>query len=282
MPASSHRSRPHPDDDVPDELLIELEEDHAPADDLDALPPPRRGHVLLPTVAAFLLTCLGVACLMPDLVGQARTFVENVRPDQVTTRPALARPSTSNHQAQVPPSTEAIAAATASTAASTAVPGRTALPSAAMPTPSTPASAPAPGDPAASPQATPEDLLAGPVDDDVLQQLMEDSLPNRIAAQDPAAATGPQAAEVIEAAWTALSDDLLNGGWNAPHRQASVLTSTASLPGDGKLPATVSVAFMWIATTAAGELTDREISQVDLNHGSGAWAVDRIRTMGQS
>jgi len=263
VPTFLRSSHPHPDDEVPDGLLLELDDRDDPGTHA------RRGHVLLPAVGAFLLACIGAACLMPDLTADARHLLEPTGSTATAVRQA-ANPAVTSKNPPAPSPAAALANATASSA-----PAITDV----APGPASAPTSPAPAEPSA--QSTPEDLLAGPVDDDVLQQSMEDSLPNRVAAQDPVAAASPQAGEAVEIAWQALTADLLAGGWSQPHRQVAVLTTTATVPGDGTLPATVSVAFMWSATTAAGELTDREISTVDLNHGGSDWAVDGIRTMGQ-
>ena len=298
MPAFLRRPRPDdvpddmPDDEVPDELVLELDEE-GELDDQDdfeereagGVPAPR-GHVLLPAVGAFLLAGIGLACLMPDLAVDARHLLERAAGTTSAAEQAADRgvdPAAVSDDPDDPPAPPLGGALAPASAAPdrAALPGAPASPSAAPASSTASAAAPAARGESTGP-ASPPDLLAGPVGDDVLQQLMEDSLPNRLAAQDPAAADSPQAGEAVEVAWRALRQDLLAGGWSQPHRQVAVLTTTATVRGDGTLPATMSVSFMWSATTASGEFTDREISAVDLNRGGDTWAVDRIRTTGQS
>ncbi|WP_432563941.1 hypothetical protein [Kineococcus sp. SYSU DK003] len=80
----------------------------------------------------------------------------------------------------------------------------------------------------------------------------------------------------MDLAWDTLAHDLTAGGWSHPHQQAAVLTTTARAPGNGRLPATVAVVFMWRATTPTGEPIDRRLATVSLTRGSGQWVVSTI------
>lgn len=125
-----------------------------------------------------------------------------------------------------------------------------------------PATAGAGGDP---PAAAPADVLAGPVDDGVLQQLLTQSMPERLAASDPDAASSPTADRVAQEAWRALRADLDAGGWSHAHLQAHELVSKAPSHRPGQLPQETTVIIMWSATSPAGELQDRQLSVVRMD-----------------
>ena len=146
-----------------------------------------------------------------------------------------------------------------------ATPGGTAAPALSSTSPPTP--------------TQPADVLAGPVDDDVLQQLLTQSMPERLAASDPAAAASPAAQSAVDLAWQALSQDLGAGGWSQAHMQAHELVSDEHADQPGQLPSKTTVVIMWSATSSAGELQDRRMSAVKVDTTTAPVHVSEITTL---
>ena len=137
----------------------------------------------------------------------------------------------------------------------------------------------APGSPQQAAATPPADVLAGPVDDTVLQELLTRSMPERLSASDPDAAASAAAQRARETAWTALAADLDAGGWSQPHLQAQELISDTAPPAAGVLPEEVAVVIMWSATNTSGELEDRQLSMVRMRAtDDGSWSVQAITT----
>lgn len=251
-------------------------EDTAIEDDAiedDGLEEGRQMHrVLIPAAAAAGCLLVAAACLIPGVFDSVRNTVHSVVAPRTSTSAAVTPTPPTPSTGAVADSRSSESTGTAgsltegrpSSTLATSGPGRTSA------EPSTASSADTP--------PTPEDLLAGPVDDATLSNLMAESLPDRLEAQDPAAAASDEAKAVVDLAWTALAQDLANGGWGAPHQQAAVLTTTAHAPGGGKLPTTVAVAFMWSATASSGDQVDRRLATIALTRGSGQWTVNAIRS----
>jgi len=108
-------------------------------------------------------------------------------------------------------------------------------------------------------------VLAGPVDDNDLQRLLTQSMPERLGASNPEAATSVAAEAMVQVAWQALSDDLSAGGWNEAHMQAHELLSEDTADRPGHLPPETTVVIMWSASSPAGELQDRQMSAVRMD-----------------
>ncbi|ABS06087.1 hypothetical protein [Kineococcus radiotolerans] len=267
-----------------DDLLAELPEDDLSDEDDrddgdgghdgDDVEGPERAvpgrSVLLPSCAAALLAVVGALCLLPvPLPWEAPT-------------PAATSTTATERQATTPPTGNVEGGSASSPAppalTTTAGAPHPVLPPAASTTDSV---APSPPTPAAGEDAssipTPEDTLAGPVSDQVLQDLLNSSLPRDRAITDPALLGSTDGQELLEVAWQALASDVEAGGWTQPHQQAHAVLRTGR-DDTQDLPIVVDVVVMWAALDGQGERTERELSTVRVSKGSGSWAPGKITT----
>lgn len=187
--------------------------------------------------SAGLLLIVGVALLKPDLLHGAHT-PKPLSPASTAAAPTPAR--------------------SAAPARSTAAAHQSALTPPAQPAP--PAPTPQPADARATPHRsmTPADHLAGPVDDTVLQQLLEQSTPRVVHGPEPAAA--------VASAWRALKADLHAGGWSGLRRQAAVASTDPR-------PDRLAVTIMWAGTRPVTGPTDRRLTHLQLTSSGDTWKV---------
>jgi len=240
------------DDELGDS--IPLDQGAVIEDETSSSRPPSR-H-LAPAVAAVALAIAGVVCLAPLVL-----------PEHETAVPAKAASSAVGARQDSPPPTvtpegpvsgPVMAAAPPAIAASSAVVS-----------------------PAAPSAAAPEDLLAGPVSDQVLQDLLLDSLPADRTITDSALLESSDGRALLAAAWAGLAQDVQAGGWMQPRRQACAVMRRGRDDAQHHLPVVVDVMIMWAATSSSGDPTERELSQVHMNRGSGSWTVSGITTAGE-
>jgi hypothetical protein len=231
--------------------------------------------VLLPLGAAVVLAVVGAVCLLPvRLPWEAPT-----RPGTVTTAagPMATSPAGNSDGGA---GGRSASSPSPSAPASPAGSSRPALPSAPLDadvTPATPppASATAGADP--DPDPTPEDTLAGPVSDQVLQDLLISSLPPERTITDPALLASPDGQKLLEVAWQALAADVEAGGWTQPRQQAHAVLRTGR-DNTQAMPIVVDVVVMWAALDGQGQPIERELSTVRVSKGAGAWAAGKITT----
>lgn len=228
--------------------------------------------VLLPLAAAVVLAAVGAACLLPVRL-----------PWEASTPPPVSTTAAPPQALMTPPGTGGSGSASSTT--SPALAGATSPPASASTAPTAVSVAPstsmvgteaaAGADTSAIP--TPEDTLAGPVSDQVLQDLLISSLPPERTITDPALVGSADGGALLEAGWQALAADVEAGGWTQPRQQAHAVLRTGR-DDTQALPIVVDVVFMWAALAGQGEPTERELSTVRVTKGGGSWVAGKITT----
>lgn len=227
--------------------------------------------VLLPLGAAVVLAVVGAVCLLPVRL----PWEAPASPGTATTAAGPMTPSPAgNHDGGNDDKSDGRSASSSSpsTPASPAGSSRPALPP-----PASTAATGADPDPGPTPEDTPEDTLAGPVSDQVLQDLLTSSLPPERTITDPALLTSSDGQKLLDVAWQALAADVEAGGWTQPRQQAHAVLRTGR-DNTQAMPIVVDVVVMWAALDGQGQPTERELSTVRVSKGGGAWAAGKITT----
>jgi hypothetical protein len=241
------------------------------------------------SLAVSILLAVAIWCLYPDLVARGVLLLEETMRGPLTASTSSAPAEDENvHAASTGTPSPTTSLPVPSPSGSTREAGRVAASAAPSPwassseptsttEPSTsPRSQEAAAGAGAPSQELPADVLAGPVGDDVLQQLLQQSMPSALTV------SGESAQQAGDVAWAALEDDLLAGGWSGPHRQALVFTATGtsqatteagSVSSSTQLPIVVDAHIMWSATAPSGDLDDRQLAVVRLQRGGGSWVA---------
>lgn len=230
--------------------------------------------VLLPLGAAVVLAVVGAVCLLPVRL----PWEAPAHPGSAATAagPLTTSPAGDGHGGDKGSSASSSSSSVPSSPAGSS---RPVLPSATLdaavaPATPQPASTAAAG---ADPGSTPEDTLAGPVSDQVLQDLLTSSLPPERTITDPALLTSSDGQKLLDVAWQALAADVEAGGWTQPRQQAHAVLRTGR-DNIQAMPIVVDVVVMWAALDGQGQPTERELSTVRVSKGAGAWAAGKITT----